>query len=273
MEGDALEAMHREAESAWPRVSVPFERFAEAVRAAVASGVDPAELHAKDLYLAVACLAGEATAVNLLEREVIRAVRPSVERACRDGSVAPDDALQTTLERLLVPADGEPPKLSLYTGRGPLVGWVRVVAVREALQGRRRSQRQRAREDSAADDEAALGPVPIELKLLRARHDAAFGAAVKKAFSELTAEQRMLLRFSALEGLTIDEMAPLVGVHRATVARRLERARAEVFERTRAILRADHGLSESEARSLCLALASEVDVSLARALGAGAASP
>ena len=264
--------MHREAASAWPHVTVDFERFAEAARAAIPGGVDPAELHARDLYLALACLAGDVTAVGLLEKNVVRAVRPSVERACRDGSVSPDDVLQMTLERLLV-ADGEPPKLSQYTGRGPLVAWVRVVAVREALQGRRKSQRQRAREDSSADEEAALGSVPIELKLLRARHDAAFSAAVKKAFGELNAEQRMLLRFSALEGLSIDEMAPLVGVHRATVARRLERARSAVFERTRAILRADHGLSESEARSLCVALASEVDVSLARALGVGATSP
>jgi RNA polymerase sigma-70 factor (ECF subfamily) len=69
----------------------------------------------------------------------------------------------------------------------------------------------------------------------------------------------------ARDGLSIDRIAPMLGIHRATAARRLERARADALDAARAILQ-EGGLSASEARSLCIALAPEVDVSIARAL-------
>lgn len=66
--------------------------------------------------------------------------------------------------------------------------------------------------------------------------------------------------------MRIDQLAPMLGIHRATVARRLEKARHDVLMQTREILREQHGLSESEAKSLCVALVAEVDVSIERAL-------
>jgi RNA polymerase sigma-70 factor (ECF subfamily) len=248
-------------------VELPIERFASAVEAVLGpEDALSAELHASDLFLAQACLAADPAAIAIFEHDVMRAVRPSVERACRDGIVAPDDVIQGTLEKLLV-GGPEAPKLAQYTGRGPLVGWVRVVAVREALQSRRKSKRQRAHEEEAVDVDDALPPLPMELRLLRERHHESLRVAVKRAVTELPVDQRALLRFSALDGLTIDQIAPLLGIHRATVARRLEKARSAVLDRTRAILRSEYRLSESEARSLCLALGAEVDASIGVALG------
>jgi RNA polymerase sigma-70 factor (ECF subfamily) len=261
-----LEELHRGAAAAWPGVEVSLDRFGQAVDAAVADGASVGDLHANDLYLAVACLEAQPRALAILESDIMKAVRPSVERACRDGSVSPDDVMQGTLEKLLV-AGKEAPRLTQYSGRGSLVGWVRVVAVREALQDRRRESRQRVHEDAAMIGGGGSSPPP-ELTLLRDRHQGAFRDAVKKAIAQLDAEQRAILRLSALEGLSIDQLAPLLGVHRATVARRLEKARAAALEHTQAILRRDHGLTESEARSLCAALSSEVDVSIVVALGA-----
>jgi RNA polymerase sigma-70 factor (ECF subfamily) len=172
--------------------------------------------------------------------------------------------IQVTLEKLLVGGE-DGPKIAQYTGRGSLVGWIRVVAVREALQDRPKSKRERVREDVVLLADRPTTP-PMELTLLRGQNEGIFRAAVKRALAELPADQRALLRLAFLEGLTIDDLAPLLGVHRATVTRRLERARADALARTQAILQSEHGFTESEARSICQALGSEVDISIAVAL-------
>ena len=120
------------------------------------------------------------------------------------------------------------------------------------------------------DDTAMLqdagAATEIEVAFLRRRYASAFREAVNAALRSLSPEQRTLLRFHTHERLGIDQLAPMLGIHRATAARRLEKARGDALAHTRRILRERHGLSESEARSLCTALASEVDVSIARAL-------
>jgi RNA polymerase sigma-70 factor (ECF subfamily) len=264
--GPLIEATYQAAARSWPELTVTFERFREALIGATNANVKADELHAKDLYLALACLDGQPHAIAIFERQIIEPVRPSVEHACRDGKVSAEDVMQSTREKLLVgDGSGDLPKLAQYTGRGSLVGWVRVVAVREALQDRRKSTRERIRDDAALL-EGGPPAVSMELALLRQRYEGSFRSAVQQALRRLTAEQRSLLRFHTRDGLTIDQLAPMLGVHRATVARRIERARADALEHTREFLREQHGLSESEARSLCTALGGEVDVSIGRAL-------
>lgn len=252
-------ALHREAASVHHPIELPLAVFAEAVAAATEAGAPTIE--ANDLYLALACLAGDGRALAVFERDVMAAVVPSVVRACKDSDTSPEDVVQATREKLLV---SDEPKLAQYLGRGSLVGWVRVVAVREALQDRRRSRRRRARDD--ADLFANEESPSVDVELLRRRFGAAFRLAVKEALARLTAEQRTLLRLHTHEGLTIDQLAPLLGVHRATAARRLERARADALAHTRALLRESQGLSESEARSLVVVLGREIDVSIGSAL-------
>jgi RNA polymerase sigma-70 factor (ECF subfamily) len=128
----------------------------------------------------------------------------------------------------------------------------------------------KSRRERMADDLAMLAGGPstqsVELAMLRDLHGGAFRAAVQSALRRLTVEQRTILRFHTKDGLSIDQIAPMLGIHRATAARRLERAREDALDHTRQILREQHGLSESEAASLCLALGDQVDVSIGRAL-------
>lgn len=247
----------------WPQVHVPIARFRDVLAAALEAGGTTLEtIHANDLYLAAGCLGGDPAAVAALEHDVMGAVRGSIVRACRPNGNA-DDVAQTTLSKLLV---GPPePKLAQYTGKGPIVGWVRVVAVREALQAQRRTNKEVLTGEDLIGGRGNTA-ASIEMKMLRDLHGPSFGKAVQDAMQRLTPEQRALLRFSVRDGLTLDQIAPMLGVHRATAARRLEKARTDALAYTQAILRERHGLSESEAKSLCLALGREVDVSLGRAL-------
>jgi len=255
--------LHREARARWPEVYVTPERFREVLATALAASAARSvkTLHASDLYLVAACLDGDARAVEVLRRDVVEATREAVKRAARVKTSA-DDAVQATLAKLLV---GPPePKLRQYTGKGPLVAWTRVIAVREALQLDRRTKREVVTD---ADLAGMTSAASVELGLVRELHGPAFGAALQQAIARLSPEQRTLLRFHVKDGLTIDQLAPMLGIHRATAARRLERARADVLAHTQDVLREQHGLSDSEVRSLCIALAGEVDISVGRALG------
>lgn len=262
-----LAEKYREATAAWGAVTVSMARFRSALEATmVDEAVRLDELHTSDLYLALACLDRAPAALAAFERHVVDPIRPSVERVCRNGSISAEDVIQWTREKLLVGEPPKPPKLAQYTGRGSLVAWVRVVAMREALQEHRKSKRERVKDDVSLLDSGVPLAVNMELAVLRNRHAASFRAAVHEGLRRLAPEQRALLRMHTHDGLSIDEIAPMLKVHRATAARRLERARMDALAHTRSILRERHGLSESEALSLCMALGSEVDVSLGRAL-------
>ncbi len=267
LEDNAVVEAHRKASQVWPDVRVALARFRDVLEAALAATEETVDrLHAGDLYLVAACLDGDAHAVAALEGNVLGEVRASVERACRhEGTV--EDAIQTTLTKLLVGPPG--PKLAQYTGRGSLVAWVRVAAVREALQAQRRTKREILTDEHAAPGSPHTA-ASVELKILRDLHGPNFGKAVEEAMRRLTAEQRALLRFHMRDGLTIDRIALMFGIHRATAARRLEKARGDVLAHTTAVLKERHGLSESEVKSLCLALGGDIDLSLCLALGAAA---
>jgi RNA polymerase sigma-70 factor (ECF subfamily) len=262
LDDTALEQMLAEAVAAWPGIRLAPERFREGVARALDDGVPPDALHASDLYLALACLAGVPEAIEAFHAKILEPVRPSIVRAVAQKLDA-EDAVQATLEKLLV---GPEPKLAQYTGRGALVGWVRVVGVRAALEAKRRTVREIPSDDAALLAKDGGRDPSIDLAMLRAKHGPAFRAAVQQALRRLDVEQRTLLRMHASDGLSIDRIAPMLGIHRATAARRLEKARSDALEETRAILQVESGLSASEARSLCIALAPEVDVSIGRAL-------
>lgn len=255
-----------DAARAWPGVSVSEQAFRTAVTSALdSSGARLADLHTSDIYLALGCLDRQPAAVAALELHIIGEIRRSVERASQDPSSV-DDTVQTTMERLILGPSPAAPKLARYTGQGPLVAWVRVVAVREALQLRRRTQRARVVDEALLVEGGGTARGSHEVELLRKRHGDTFRSAVQDALRRLGPEQRAILRFHVLDQLTIDQIAPMLGVHRATAARRLEKARSDALEHTKAILREQHGLTDSEAKSLCLALVNEVDVSVGRAL-------
>src|SRR5262249_22780652 len=106
-----------------------------------------------------------------------------------------------------------------------------------------------------------------EIDLLRARYAVEFQAALRAALEALPARDRNLLRFSYLEGLSIDEIAAFYRVHRATAARWIGRARDALVEETRRLVLARVAVGEAELESLMRDLASQLEVSVRRLLG------
>ena len=263
--GERQQKALEEAKRAWPDLDVPEDRFFEALERAAPEG------KVADLYLAVGCLAGRRRALEVLERQILPQVRGSVERVC-GSDLSADDALQATREKLLIGGPDRIPKLAQYMGEGQLVGWIRVAAVRDALALRRAKN---AKRKNLGDDARLLPSTPANahLALLRQTHAAAFKAAVEEGIKKLSVEQRNLLRMNMLDGLTIDQLAPLFRIHRATAARRLAQARESILEHTRTTLGAKLGLSDTELGSLCNDLASQLHLSLSRVLDAAEGAP
>jgi RNA polymerase sigma-70 factor (ECF subfamily) len=168
-------------------------------------------------------------------------------------------------ERLLA---GEPPYVTSAVGRGSLASLVAVIALRAAVDWLRASHRatQRHAGEPAGDDLVASGDPARDH--LRARYRAEAKAAFEAAVAELEARERTILRLHLVDGLTIDDLAGLYQIHRATAARQLERARERVAATTRKHLARHTGVHGDELAELGELVTSQLDLSLSRVLAA-----
>jgi len=142
--------------------------------------------------------------------ELVRALAPYVTRVC--GSIAldrGDDAAQDTFIAVL---------RNLRSLRQPdaLHGWVRRIAVREAVRAANRG-REVASTDSVADRAA---PLP----------DLAAVLDVRAALAQLSPQHRAVLVLRDLDGLSEVDVATLLDLPEGTVKSRLHRARAAARE-------------------------------------------
>lgn len=140
--------------------------------------------------------------------ELVRALVPYVTRVC--GAIAlerGDDAVQETFIAVLR-------RIGQLREPAALYGWVRSIAVREAV----RVARAGRGAGTAVDD------VPARLPDLDAVLD------VRAALAELTPEQRAVLVLRDLDGLSEAEVAGLLQVPAGTVKSRLHRARSALKE-------------------------------------------
>lgn len=245
------------ARAAWPGIDVSDDRFGAWLTARVDRALPPADalaaLQVSDLYLACACAAGDATALARFDAELLTQVPRFVARLGRAVDVA--EVQQQLRERLFC---GATPRIVEYTGRGPLVAWLRVAAVRTALNEQRR-QSPGDGEDGASLPAALDDP---ELTLLGARYRDAFTDAVREALDALDERPRVLLKLHLVDGVTLPRLAGMYAVDRATVVRWLAQAREAVRTAAFAALRARVGGSEAELHSVLTVLRSRLDVSL-----------
>ena len=114
-------------------------------------------------------------------------------------------------------ADGERRSpLASYTGRGSLLGWLRATVVQRWRDHHRRTHRETALDDfdSPAPAPAQI-PAPLPLAQLT--------SAVSLALRSVGAEDRFLLSAYYLDRQTLLQIARTLGVHEATISRRLKR--------------------------------------------------
>jgi RNA polymerase sigma-70 factor (ECF subfamily) len=244
------------ARRAWPEITVSDDVFAAAVRAQGASH----QLHAADLYLALACLHDDARAIRAFDALVAAAIERPVRRILGDSADV-DDIRQRVCERLLVPGDDGTPRLANYNATVGLAGYVRVVAARMAIDEHRKRARLRPLEDTlVAALESFADPRLAELK---SRYVERFKAAVAGAIAKLSDRDRGVLRLTVEHDLTAADVGRIYHVHRVTVARWLKGIRDQL---TRDILES-LGVQPRELASMLGLIRSQLSLSINRLLG------
>lgn len=259
------EALAR-AHAAWPAAWLADAAFVEHVRGHLPDG-DPAGLAAlavDDLYLALACALGVAPAVEAFSRTLLAEVAAHVARFDRSPAFA-DEVRQALAARLLVAAPGEVPAIADYAGRAPLSAWLRIAAIRTALNLRRGKAGEVER---AAEREIAgiADAGDVELEVIRRRYRPVFEAAIARALAALAVRDRAILRLRLVDGVEVEAIATMYGVHRATVTRWFADSRAALLDETRRVLAAELGASPDELDSIANLIKSQLHVSLVRLL-------
>lgn len=220
--------------------------------------------HPGELALAQAASSGHPAAIAAIER-TYRGMLDAIcwRYASLGHSVA--DLRQILREKLYVAPPGERPKLAEYAGHGEFASWLRITAVRALLDLSKRKDR--AREAPHADAELAMpDPGDLSLEVIKAEYRAAVGEAMRDAAARLDLADRHLLHQHFVAGLSIDELGVALGIHRATAARRVTRARTAYVDDVRALLAARLQLPHDELDDVIGMVLSRLDVSIPKLL-------
>ncbi|MGN6104729.1 MAG: sigma-70 family RNA polymerase sigma factor [Kofleriaceae bacterium] len=268
---ERLEAELAAARARWPETTIKEAAFARGLADRLAVQRDPSSalprLRVEDLLLALWCASGDPRAISAFERTY----RPDLDAVLarfRRLAVTPDELRQTLRIKLFVAPEGRAPRIADYSGFGFLQNWLRVTALR-ALVDVARSEKARRLEELLADDDLmglpALGP-DLGAKVTRDEVGKAIKQAFARAVAGLAPRQRNFLRHAHVDQLTLDQIAALYRIHRATVARTLAQARAELVTATRSELAELLGVSPESLDSVVRDADSRIDLSLSRVL-------
>jgi RNA polymerase sigma-70 factor, ECF subfamily len=260
---DQVAALCDEAAANWPGVVVDTADVIAAFQAKLA-GEDPPAITAAgvtEVYLALACARGDATAIALFDKHFLDVV-PAALASMKLPAATVDDVRATVRDRLLLADGDKPPRVIDYAGRGRLRGLIQVTATRAAID--RIRQEEREEELPAEHQLAAAGDV--ELSLIKAQYRKAFVEGFTAAVSTLPRRDRNLLRLHLLGGVTLEQLAQMYGVHRATVVRWLASARSALFDATRTHVAKAVGAPTEELDEMFELVRSRVELSVERLL-------
>ena len=265
-----IDAALAEAREHCPRIGVSDADLARYAGERLADEEDPVaaleQRYLAELCIACGCARGDVAAIEVFERACLGALGPAIRRI--DPTPELLDEVRQQMRVSMLVADGErPPRIAGYRGTGRLTSWIRVAAVREALEILRKA---RGPGGLAANDDPLLDVAEAdddpELRHIRQLYRSEFRSAFGKALADLESRERNLLRLHLVDGSSIDDIGVIYRVHRATAARWIARAREKLLDRTRARLSAELALSPDQFDSLMGVVRSHLDLSIERLL-------
>lgn len=259
----SLAASLRTAAEAYPQLPAPDAPFVDSVRERVpeANADEVLALSFGELLIAYHSATGHPAALREVRARLDTLRGPLRRTGASAGEI--EQLLNDLPSDLVGPRPGGAPRILGYSGRGSLHAWLRVVAVRTMVE-RRRKQGLVIDDDAVA--EAATPELSPELGLLRKQYAVEFREAFANAVTKLPAADRTMLRQHHVDGVSLDALARLYGVHRATIARRLASTREIVVLEVRRDLIHRLRIGTQTVDSIIRIVHNELDVSIIRFL-------
>ena len=220
-------------------------------------------LRIDELALASACAAGNNTAWEIFLTRYREKLYLSALRIAREDSAARElaDTLYADLYGTNTRDGQRVSKLSSYTGRGSLEGWLRTVLSQEYVNRYRRTKRL-----VSLDEESEEG---VQFRAPEAEPaptaDTRLTRATDAALAGLPAEDRVVLSAYFLDGRTLAEIARMLGVHESTISRKLDKLAKSLRKQIMAVLVRD-GMSRRQAEESLEVDVRDMQVDIRRAL-------
>lgn len=262
-----------------PRLEIALERYlfrfnSSAERSDILAFA--AEIGADDLCLILACENGDEHAWKDLVDKYDSTVKSAARKVSRNSEDADDLAgsIWAELYGLRSGAEGRSKgKLSYYSGRGSLAGWLRAVVSQLAIDEYRRQSRfvlieenrelENLAEESSpsfSNEKSVLHSDDPETLLVQKQAASDVAAALKEAIESLDAEDRLILQLYYFDGLRLKEIAASFGYHEATASRKISRLHGEIRKSVEKALRGSRGWTDAEVRRYLSETAMKLDI-------------
>ncbi|MEO8551947.1 MAG: hypothetical protein ABI678_18350 [Kofleriaceae bacterium] len=211
-----------------------------------------------DQELAARCLAGDRDAVAALDAGALAEAAKHLA-SLGFGAPAIDEAVQRARTKLLVDK-----AIGSYRGRGSLALFVRTSVVRLAVDEHRKTRR-----EVELGDLLAAPLADPELEYMRKLYAQDLVAAARDAWARLAGHERFLLALRIFEHMSIDDLARVYQIHRASAARRAAAARAAFVGHVRAALRAKLAIGDGTLDSILRIVTTSVQLPVEGAFTSG----
>jgi RNA polymerase sigma-70 factor len=235
-------------------------------------------LRADDLCLIIACESGDEKAWDDLVVNFDATVKSAARKIAHNNDDAEDlaSSIWAELYGLKHDKDGKlRTKLSYYSGRGSLAGWLRAVVSQLAIDEFRKQSRfvqieenrefenlaHESAENSENNSVVAHSDNPEQIfSEKQTRKDVA--DALKKAIDELAAEDKLILKLYYFDDLKLKDIGATLGFHEATASRKLTRVQTEIRRSVERILKTAHGWSDAETKRYLSETAEKLGINL-----------
>jgi RNA polymerase sigma-70 factor (ECF subfamily) len=198
-----------------------------------ASEADIAQLHRslrlEDLALARACAHGSEVAWDCFLNRYRQKLYDAAAGITKEESAARElaDSLYAELFGTRQTEDGQRiSKLTSYTGRGSLEGWLRTVLAQNYI-NQYRTRRRLVSFDEQADTGEQSRNKQVGSEIFA---DSRLEQATDAALGELSTEERMILASYYLDERTLAEIGRMLRVHESTISRRIEKITARLHK-------------------------------------------
>ena len=236
------------------------------------------EIRADDLCLIVACERGDEKAWEHLVANFDSTVKSAARKISSNNDDADDLASSIWAELYGLRQDDEgnkKSKLSYYSGRGSLAGWLRAVVSQLAIDEYRKQSRfvqveenrefENLAEESSnhtGNDRVVHHAANPEEMLTNESSSRDVSLALKHAIESLDDEDKLVMKLYYFDDLKLKEIAAMFGYHEATASRKLVRIQSEIRKSVEKRLREQHGWSETEVKRYLSETASKLGISV-----------